>query len=100
MEEKTGLNSCQRKNNLIMEIAMSSITQGTVISGVQSEKYKGINCCAIVINARCDLAQEKTNKIYYLIAMPLEEWMFSSIGIPMYCSNGLKNMTKYGIIYP
>ena len=60
---------------------MSSITQGTVISGVRSEKYNGINCCAIIINARCDLAQGKTNKIYYLVAMSLEEWLFSSIGI-------------------
>lgn len=73
---------------------MSSITQGTVISGVRSEKYKGINCCAIVINARCDLAQGKTNKIYYLIAMPLEEWMFSSIGIPTICNNKINELNK------
>ena len=40
---------------------MKEITQGTLISAVRSEKYSGINCYAIVINARCDLAQNKTN---------------------------------------
>ena len=40
---------------------MKKITQGTLISAVRSEKYSGINCYAIVINARCDLAQNKTN---------------------------------------
>ena len=59
---------------------MSSITQGTVVSGKRSEKYEGIPCLGIIINARCDLAQGKVNKIYYLIAISLEEWMFSSIG--------------------
>ena len=47
---------------------MSSITQGTVVSGIRSKKYDRINCYAIVINARCDLAQNKANKIkIYLI---------------------------------
>ena len=73
---------------------MSSITQGTVISGVRSEKYRGINCCAIVINARCDLAQGKTNKIYYLIAMSLEEWIFSSIGIPTIYNSRINDLNK------
>lgn len=73
---------------------MLSITQGTVISGVRSEKYKGINCCAIVINARCDLAQGKANKIYYLIAMSLEEWVFSSIGFSTTFNSKINDIGK------
>ena len=59
---------------------MTQITQGSVISGVRSDKYEKTNCYAIVINARCDLAQDKINKVYYIIAIPLNDWIFTSYG--------------------
>ena len=73
---------------------MSSITQGTVVSGIRSKKYDRINCYAIVINARCDLAQNKANKIYYLIAMSLKEWMFSQIGFSATFNSKINDLGK------
>lgn len=46
---------------------MYSLTQGTIITGVRSDKYSNIRCNGVVISARCDLANCKISKIYYLI---------------------------------
>ena len=43
---------------------MYSLTQGTIITGVRSDKYSNIRCNGVVISARCDLANCKISKIY------------------------------------
>ena len=56
------------------------ITQGSIITGVRSAQYQGESCCAVVITARCDLANCKIDKVYYLIALPIDDWFFSETG--------------------
>lgn len=59
---------------------MYSLTQGTIITGIRSDKYPNIRCNGVVISARCDLANCKISKIYYLIAVPSDEWLLSDEG--------------------
>lgn len=73
---------------------MTKITQGSVISGIRNDKYPNHNCLATVINARCDLEHNKTDKVYYLITLPLKEWMFSSIGFTKILSEQINNVSS------
>lgn len=59
---------------------MYSLTRGTIITGVRSDKYSNIRCNGVVISARCDLANCKISKIYYLIAVPSDDWLLSDEG--------------------
>lgn len=59
---------------------MYLLTQGTIISGVRSNKYLDTKCYGIVISARCDLANCKISKIYYLIAVSSDDWLLSDEG--------------------
>lgn len=59
---------------------MYSLTQGTIITGVRSDKYSNIRCNGVVISVRCDLANCKISKIYYLIAVPSDDWLLSDEG--------------------
>ena len=59
---------------------MYSLTQGTIITGVRSDKNSNIRCNGVVISARCDLANCKISKIYYLIAVPSDDWLLSDVG--------------------
>lgn len=59
---------------------MYSLTQGTIITGVRSDKYSNIRRNGVVISARCDLANCKISKIYYLIAVPSDDWLLSDEG--------------------
>lgn len=59
---------------------MYSLTQGTIITGVRSDKYSNIRCNGVVISARCDLANCKISNIYYLIAVPSDDWLLSDEG--------------------
>ena len=59
---------------------MYSLTQGTIITGVRSDKYSNIRCNGVVISARCDLANCKISKIYYLNAVPSDDWLLSDEG--------------------
>ena len=71
---------------------MNQITQGSVISGVRFENYKGTYCSAVVITARCDLANKgKVGKVFYLCAVPLKEWVLSRKGIGIIAAKEIKN---------
>ena len=59
---------------------MYSLTQGTIITGIRSDKYPNIRCNGVVISARCDLANCKISKIYYLVAVPSDDWLLSDEG--------------------
>ena len=63
-----------------MQLQKQNIDQGTVIHGVVSLKYDGINCYGVVISASCDIANNKIKKIYYLIAVDIKDWLMSEIG--------------------
>ena len=50
-------------------------TQGTIISDIRSEIYPNVRCKGIAISARCDFAQRKISRFYYLSALELEDWI-------------------------
>lgn len=69
------------------------ITQGTVICNARSSKYPEIECHAIIITARCDLAQEKTDKVFYLIGVPLTQWIYSDSGFHNVIAGTVSNLS-------
>lgn len=56
------------------------IEQGTIIYGMKSQKYPSCPCYGIIITARCDIAQNKVPKYYYLIAVDAHTWFCSKHG--------------------
>ena len=67
------------------------IDQGTVIYGIRSKKYPECACYGIIITARCDIAQRKVPKYYYLIGVDAESWLKSACGYEMAYSQTIKN---------
>lgn len=51
------------------------ISQGTIIRGLSSAKYPEVCCYAIIISARCDIANKKLSKYYYLTGVDLLQWL-------------------------
>lgn len=68
------------------------LTQGTIISGVRSKKYPTTICNAIIISAKCDLANCKITQVYYVIALPFDDWLLSEEGFRTAMSGKIKNM--------
>lgn len=56
------------------------IDQGTVVYGIRSKKYPTVACYGIIITARCDIAQKKVPKYYYLVAVDAVSWLKSEHG--------------------
>ncbi len=56
-------------------ICMGKFDQGTVIFGLRSLKYPTMHCYGVIITARCDIANEKVAKLYYLTAVDAKEWL-------------------------
>lgn len=56
------------------------IDQGTVIYGIRSEKYPTTVCYGIIVTARCDIAQEKVPKYYYVVGVEAKTWLITSCG--------------------
>ncbi len=59
---------------------MLEITQGSIISGIRNHRYPNCRCFGIVISARCDLANDKIYKIFYLTAVDVNEWFLTQVG--------------------
>ena len=72
----------------------SNLTQGTVITSIRSQKYKNQSCYGIIISARCDIANNKISKIYYLEAVSLEDWVVSETGFKMITKSTLGNINS------
>lgn len=47
---------------------------------MRSSKYPSGPCYGIIINARCDIAQHKISKYYYLTAVDAQAWFSSKYG--------------------
>lgn len=58
---------------------MNMLTQGSIVMSVRSKKYPNCNCYGVIISARCDIANRKIEKIYYLEALDLKSWIFSDV---------------------
>lgn len=72
---------------------MKEVTQGTLIYGLRAVKYPGLTTYGIIITAACDLAQDKVDKVFYLTAIPLKDWLYSDVGfrsVTTACVNGYK----------
>ena len=54
---------------------MSILTQGTIIQYIRSNHHPNIKCGGIVINARCDFAQNKIKYVSMLSCMSLQDWI-------------------------
>lgn len=59
------------------------IDQGTIIYGIRSKKYPSTPCYGIIITARCDIAQRKVPKYYYLVAVDAVSWLKSAHGFEL-----------------
>ena len=70
------------------------LTQGTVISSLRSKKYLQEICFGVIITARCDLANKKVRKVFYLEALPLEEWVLSQCGTNYVLIGKTKNIVE------
>lgn len=53
---------------------MDGLDQGTVLSGLRSDKYLGIPCYGIIITASCDISNDKVSKLYFLIGVDAKQW--------------------------
>lgn len=56
------------------------IDQGTVIYGIRSPKYPSTLCYGVIITAKCDIAQNKVTKYYYLTAVDAAKWFSTEHG--------------------
>lgn len=80
--------------NLFRGGNMQAFDQGTIIYGLRSEKYPDQACYGVVISARCDIANCKIRRLYYLIAVEVTEWLVSDEGFEMAIGssrNGARN---------
>jgi len=71
-----------------------SIDQGTIIYGIRSAKYPTVRSYGVIITARCDIAQKKVPKYYFLVAVDASEWFCTEHGYGITYSGvikGLKN---------
>lgn len=68
--------------------------QGDIIFGVKSEKYPEFSCYGVVVSASCDIANSKVGKIYYLTALPFEQWILTERGFKRVFGSIVKNKEK------
>lgn len=59
---------------------LEQIEQGNIYYGFRSEKYPEVCCYAVIISARCDIANNKISKLYYLTAVDAKEWFCTKEG--------------------
>lgn len=86
-------------------IMNKTITQGTIISSLRSKKYLDEVCFGVIITARCDLANKKVNKVFFLEALALEDWVLSKFGMQCVLKGKLNDvicnitnaLNKYGL---
>lgn len=79
------------KNKEVILALKEEIDQGTVIFGIRSEKYPSSPCYGIVITARCDIAQGKVPKYYFLEAVDAASWFCSKHGYEQVYFDSIKN---------
>lgn len=71
-----------------------NMDQGTIIYGIRSDKYPENNCYGIVITASCDIANEKTSKIYYIVGLDIDEWFKTDHGFKQTYDSYVNNIRE------
>lgn len=69
-----------------------AIDQGAVIYGIRSAKYPDIPCYGVIITARCDIAQKKVPKYYYLVALDASDWFCAEHGYNLVYDGYIKSL--------
>lgn len=59
---------------------MEKLDQGTVIFGIKAEKYPEVPCYGIIVSARCDVANCKVRRLYYIVGVEAREWVLTEAG--------------------
>lgn len=70
---------------------MIEFTQGTVVYGARCSRYPSLPCYAVVISARCDIANSKINKIFYLVGVPVNDWILTNQGYNEFLKGNIKS---------
>ncbi|MDE7167721.1 MAG: hypothetical protein K2O28_02600 [Clostridia bacterium] len=73
------------------------LTQGSIINSVKIDKYPDYQFYGVVITARCDIANCKVSKFYYLTAAPIDIWIKSEgmqIAVEQYYDKQLRTILK------
>ena len=78
-------------NKEVFVALKNQIEQGSVIYGIKSQKYPSSPCYGVIITARCDIAQRKVPKYYYLEAVYATSWFYSKYGYQQVYSTTIKN---------
>lgn len=73
---------------------MEGFDQGTILYGIRSERYPGVNCYAVIISASCDIANQKVEKIYYLVGVKAQEWFSTKYAYTQVYNEKLKSLFK------
>lgn len=73
---------------------MDLIEQGNVYYGFRSDKYPEVCCYAVIISARCDIANNKISKLYYLTAVDAKDWFCTKAGFDLVYAAAIKENLK------
>ncbi len=71
---------------------MEYLKQGTIIYGFKSHKYNENVSYAVIISARCDIANDKISKLYYLSAVDAKAWFVSEAGFHVVYDDYINNV--------
>lgn len=72
----------------------NKIEQGTIIYGTRSKKYPENKCYSIIISARCDVSNNKVDKVYYITALGVDEWFYTQRGFEEVYKNVLYDKVR------
>lgn len=75
-------------------IVLKGFDQGTVLYGIRSARYPGVNCYAVIISASCDIANDKVEKIYYLVGVRAKEWFTTEYAYRQVYAEKIKSLFK------
>lgn len=82
-----------KKREIFSEPIIGEIDQGYIFCGGKSDLYPGRNVLGIIITPRCDIARNKTDEIYYLPVVQLNDW--KEIEFPrLYCNDLLNDINS------
>ncbi|MEL7657818.1 MAG: hypothetical protein AAGU75_18140 [Bacillota bacterium] len=73
---------------------MDELDQGTVLYGCRSQKYPDLCCYGVIITARCDIANKKVAKLYYLTAIDAQEWICTNFAYQQAYKNAISSKVK------
>lgn len=71
---------------------MEVLNQGSICYGFRSTKYPDVCCYAVIISARCDIANDKISKLYYLTAVEARDWFCTEHGFDITYADHIRSL--------